>query len=140
MAGGGPSFLLTVTAAVLAVLIAFGYAPIQRELTVLGAFRTPSPPATPQALGLVKIQDTVHCEDLHHYRRANKLFTACEDDASTRFRWFPPLGNFKAVPGVGQRGSIHVVDPEVRREKEPCLSFCLQKTDLVWFRFDDDSP
>lgn len=83
-----------------------------RSLTVLGAFRR-SPLTTLSAEHIVVIQDTTHCEGLHYYAPSASLFAACEDNASTRFGWFPPLGIFDS-PELGRRGkgSIHVIDPK----------------------------
>ena len=63
---------------------------------------------------VIAIPDTVHCEDVHYHAPSGTLFTACEDNAETRFRWFPPLANFDDPElGSKSRGSIHVVDPKV---------------------------
>lgn len=87
-----------------------------------GPFLTPKPTVLGQGQGPVVIEDTVHCEDVHHYRPANLLFTACEDEIKTRFDWFPGLGHLEAH-AAGQ-GSIHVVDPKV--------SFCPCQTMLLY--------
>lgn len=76
-----------------------------------GLFLTPSPTILGEGQGPIVIEDTVHCEDVHHYRPANLLFTACEDEIKTRFDWFPGLGHLE--PHAAGQGSIHVVDPEV---------------------------
>lgn len=78
-----------------------------------GLFLTPIPTVLGDGQGPIYIEDTVHCEDVHHYLPANLLFAACEDSKSTRFDWFPPLGHLTPLPGVGARGSIHVVNPQV---------------------------
>lgn len=98
-------------------LAAYTYGPATHGLvTKMGVFRqlTSTPLANPE--DLVVIKDTIHCEDLHYYAPANTLFTACEDDSATRFRWFPPLGVF-ADPDLAWKvkGSIHTIDPEVRK-------------------------
>jgi len=50
--------------------------------------------------------------DRHSY--AGFIFTACEDNLSTRFEWFPPLGTFTNPElAVQSKGSIHVIDPAV---------------------------
>jgi hypothetical protein len=63
---------------------------------------------------VIAIPDTVHCEDLHYHAPSGTLFTACEDNAETRFKWFPPLANFDS-PELGSKsqGSLHVIDPKV---------------------------
>ncbi|KAJ5692116.1 hypothetical protein N7462_001539 [Penicillium macrosclerotiorum] len=77
---------------------------------VHGIFLTPKQTVLGEGQGPIYIPDTIHCEDLHHYRPANLLFTACEDVKTTRFKWFPGLGHLDAE-SAGQ-GSIHVVDPK----------------------------
>jgi hypothetical protein len=63
---------------------------------------------------IIAIPDTVHCEDLHYYAPSGTLFTACEDNADTRFKWFPGLANFDDPELASKsRGSIHVIDPKV---------------------------
>ncbi|KAJ5780889.1 hypothetical protein N7457_006049 [Penicillium paradoxum] len=94
------------------LLVAFLAGPISQFVRIGGVFLTPNPTVLSKGQGPIHIEDTVHCEDLHHYRPANLLFTACEDDRSGRFSWFPPLGNF--VP-VRNQGSIHVVDPNTMK-------------------------
>ncbi|KAJ5555516.1 hypothetical protein N7461_003986 [Penicillium sp. DV-2018c] len=96
----------------LVALIAFLAGPISHFIRVAGVFLTPNPTVLAEGQAPIYIEDTIHCEDLHHYRPANLLFTACEDDKSTRFKWFPPLGSF--VP-VATQGSIHVIDPETMK-------------------------
>jgi hypothetical protein len=102
-----PGILTIASVAALAALSSYITPSIRHELKVLGVGRT-VPVST---IDYVKIQDTIHCEDLHYYAPANLLFTACED-RYTRFGWFPPLGNFEP-PKEGVQGSFHVVDPEV---------------------------
>lgn len=90
---------------------------LHRTLTVLGALRR-YPDGAFSKDEVVAISDTVHCEDLHYHAPSGMLFTACEDDAETRFKWFPPLANFDDPELASRsRGSIHVVDPKVRLEK-----------------------
>lgn len=65
---------------------------------------------------MVVIEDTIHCEDLHHHLPSNTIFTACEDSATTRFAWFPALGILDdPIKGVNSQGSIHVIEPKVCR-------------------------
>lgn len=78
--------------------------------TIAGPFLTPKPTVLGEGQGLIYIDDTVHCEDVHHYTPANLLFTACEDLITTRFDWFPGLGHLEAE--AAGRGSIHVIDPK----------------------------
>lgn len=95
--------------AVVALLVGAIYGPVYRELTIFGVFRTPSRAVIAEDQSFYKIEDTVHCEDLHHY--ANRLFAACEDSSQTRFGWFPPMVIFTQTPQ--STGSIHVIDPQV---------------------------
>ncbi|KAL1838485.1 hypothetical protein VTJ49DRAFT_2623 [Mycothermus thermophilus] len=85
---------------------------IQRAVVVLGVLRK-YPPGAVAKDEVTVIPDTVHCEDLHYYAPSGTIFTACEDEANVRFRWFPPLANFDD-PELGGRsqGSIHVIDPK----------------------------
>ncbi|KAK4869767.1 hypothetical protein LT330_005491 [Penicillium expansum] len=96
----------------LVALVAFLAGPINHFVQVTGFFRTLNPTVLGEGQGPIHIEDTIHCEDLHHYRPANLLFTACEDDKSTRFSWFPPLGHM--LPRTTQ-GSIHVVNPKTMK-------------------------
>lgn len=94
-----------------AALIAFLAGPVSHMVRIGGVFLTPNPTVLGEGQGPILIEDTIHCEDVHHYHPANLLFTACEDYNSTRFSWFPPLGNL-VKPTTS--GSIHVVNPKVR--------------------------
>ncbi|EKV16753.1 Serum paraoxonase/arylesterase family protein [Penicillium digitatum] len=96
----------------LVALIAFLAGPILHLVQVAGVFLTLNPTVLGEGQGPIQIEDTIHCEDVHHYLPANLLFTACEDDKSTRFSWFPPLGHM--LPRTTQ-GSIHVVDPKTMK-------------------------
>ncbi|KAK4203067.1 hypothetical protein QBC40DRAFT_167807 [Triangularia verruculosa] len=86
---------------------------IQRAVTVLGVFRSYPEGYVGTTQQVTSIPDTTHCEDLHHHIPSGLLFTACEDDAATRFQWFPPVGNLEN-PAVAAKstGSIHVIDPK----------------------------
>jgi hypothetical protein len=98
-------------AAILGLVFAFALPPVFRQAKVIGVLRTPS--STPIAPDkYVVIPDTTYCEDIHYYTQARLLFTACEDDNSTRYKWFPPLAIFDHPEVIGQ-GSIHVIDPKV---------------------------
>lgn len=99
--------------ALLAALMAVLYGPaIQRTFTVLGVLRKPANTVV-DASNIVKIDDTIHCEDVHHHLPSNQLYTACEDHETLRFSWFPPLTRFDASVVKESRGSIHVIDPQV---------------------------
>lgn len=94
-----------------AILVAV-VGPVMVHLTKIGGpFLTPNPTVLGPGQGPVYIEDTLHCEDVHHYRPANLLFTACEDLKHTRFDWFPGLAHLE--PKAAGRGSIHVVNPKV---------------------------
>jgi hypothetical protein len=105
-----PTILFT---ALLALSLAYLLgSPLLRTATVFGIGRTPK--QFPLDAEIVSVPDTVHCEDIHYHAPTHKLFTACEDDASTRFAWFPPLARFD-YGGLkkGPTGSLHVIDPDV---------------------------
>ncbi|KAL2268917.1 hypothetical protein VTJ83DRAFT_3763 [Remersonia thermophila] len=106
------SLTVSLLGALLAYLLYSVGPHLQRAVVVLGVFRKYPPGAVAEGQVTV-IPDTVHCEDLHYYAPSGTIFTACEDDASVRFRWFPPLANFDD-PELGGRsqGSIHVIDPK----------------------------
>ena len=99
----------------LVALVAFLAGPISHFVQIAGIFLTPNSTVLAEGQGPIYIQDTIHCEDVHHYRPANLLFTACEDEKSSRFSWFPPIGNFRPV---ATQGSIHVVDPKVTSSRQ----------------------
>lgn len=105
-------FLFTLTGILLAYVAFIIGPPLHRSFVVLGAFRR-TPLSTLSADEILTIEDTIHCEDLHYYAPSSTIFTTCEDNISTRFRWFPPLAIFDD-PGLGNRsrGSIHVIDPK----------------------------
>ncbi|KAJ5114629.1 hypothetical protein NUU61_000388 [Penicillium alfredii] len=105
-------FRTTFGLGLLVALVAFVVGPVKHIVKIGGFFLTPNPTVLGKGQGPIRIEDTIHCEDVHHYRPANLLFTACEDYKDTRFSWFPPLGNF--VPPT-TRGSIHVVDPKTMK-------------------------
>lgn len=115
--------MITKTTVLVALLSAFLAAPaiynadLVRTFKVMGVFRNPTNTAIPDSSSLVVIDDTTHCEDLHYHAPSNLLFTACEGNQETRFSWFPPLANFDD-PSITlkSRGSIHVIDPNVRHK------------------------
>ncbi len=89
---------------------------LHRTVTVLGVLRQYPDGAFVKG-EVIAIPDTVHCEDLHYHAQSGTLFTACEDNAETRFKWFPPLANFDDPQLASKsQGSIHVVDPKVSSE------------------------
>lgn len=103
---------LSLTGALLAYLIYAAGPFLLRTLTVLGILRRYPDGANVKA-EVVAIPDTVHCEDLHYHASSGTLFTACEDNAETRRKWFPPLANFDDPELASKsRGSIHVIDPK----------------------------
>lgn len=119
--------------ALLSVLLAFSvvdtsvtdkYVPqalrnIPRTLRVLGVFRTPANTVVADPADFVVIDDTTHCEDLHHHEASNLLFTACEGSQETRYAWFPPLA-IRKDPGATTtaRGSLHVIDPKTMKAEK----------------------
>ncbi|KAJ5999169.1 hypothetical protein N7451_006979 [Penicillium sp. IBT 35674x] len=96
-------------------LVAFWLPMIVHFIKIGGVFETPTPTVLEEGQGPIRIEDTIHCEDVHHYRAANLLFTACEDTKDTRFDWFPGLGHLTPHPPA--RGSIHVIDPKTFKSK-----------------------
>lgn len=102
------------TLGLVAIIIALIAGPVTHVAKITGLLLTPSPTLLGEGEGPIYIEDTIHCEDVHHHRPANLLFVACEDSKTTRFGWFPPLANFARPPT--SPGSIHVVDPKVREE------------------------
>lgn len=93
-------------------LVAFWGPIIWHHARIGGVFLTPKQTVFGEGQGPIRIEDTIHCEDVHYYEPANLVFTACEDTKDTRFKWFPGLGQLTPHPPA--RGSIHVVDPKVR--------------------------
>ncbi|KAK2002610.1 serum paraoxonase/arylesterase [Colletotrichum falcatum] len=85
----------------------------------------------------VLIEDTAHCEDMHHHVASELLFTACEDDETTRGMWFPGLGHLDdPVKGSKQKGSIHVIDPKDMSQKRLKFenfdgTFCTHGLDVI---------
>jgi len=85
----------------------------------------------------VLIEDTVHCEDIHHHVPSGLLFTACEDNETTRGAWFPGLGHLDdPVKGSKQKGSIHVIDPKDMSQKRLKFenfdsTFCTHGIDVI---------
>ncbi|KAK3995568.1 hypothetical protein QBC44DRAFT_19390 [Cladorrhinum sp. PSN332] len=106
------SLLLSAIAAVIAYFLYSTGPLVQRAVTVLGVFRR-YPEGALVKEAVTAIPDTTHCEDLHHHIPSGLLYTACEDDPTVRFKWFPPLANFDA-PQLARRsrGSIHVINPK----------------------------
>lgn len=100
-------------------LAAFLYGPpTHRFLSKVGTFRELSSTPLSNPDDLVVLSDTIHCEDVHYYAPAHTLFTACEDESTARFQWFPPLSTFKdASVAWKSKGSIHIIDPETRENK-----------------------
>ena len=99
-----------------ALLAAWPGPAVWRFAKVVGIFRRPS--STPvDDRDFHVIEDTTHCEDIHYHAPSNSLFAACQDIASVRFRWFPPVANFDdPVLASTTQGSIHVIDAEVRNK------------------------
>lgn len=93
---------------------------INHIIKIGGVFDTPQQTVFGEGEGPIYIEDTIHCEDLHHYLPANLLFTACEDTVETRLDWFPGLGHLE--PHSPARGSIHVIDPKVC----PCATWAYE--------------
>ncbi|KAI9672307.1 MAG: hypothetical protein M1831_002123 [Alyxoria varia] len=100
--------------AVLTALAALLYNPVKQQLTVFGVFRPQDAIINIHGTDSLKIiDDTVMCEDIHHHRGANLLFTACENDPTRRYSWFPPLGSFGDPDALskGPKGGFTVIDP-----------------------------
>lgn len=98
--------------AVIAAGWALFYRPIDHRLTVLGHHRAKdSFHAIHGSSTLRAIPNTIHCEDLHHHRESNLLFTACQADTKARVAWFPPLEHFSDHKIAGL-GSLNVINPD----------------------------
>ena len=98
----------------LAALTAYLYSPVMQQLKVFGVFRPQaSLISTHRGDDLRILPNTVMCEDIHHHREANLLFTACENDHTRRYSWFPPLGSFSDPSAItrGPKGGITVINP-----------------------------
>ncbi|KAL2175188.1 uncharacterized protein P884DRAFT_248343 [Thermothelomyces heterothallicus CBS 202.75] len=91
---------------------------LYRAVTVLGVLRKYPDGAVINTGEVIVIPDTTQCEDLHYHAPSGTLFTACEDNVETRFKWFPPLANFDSPDSAGKsRGSIHVIDPKTMNSR-----------------------
>lgn len=110
-------FSTPVATLVFAVLAAYLYGPgVRRTGVVLGLFRNPASTILTSANEFAIVGGTTHCEDLHYHEPSESLFTACEDNESTRYSWFPPLANYDNPSGAAKaRGSIKIIDPVVSR-------------------------
>jgi len=101
------------TLGLLTLLGAFLYEPVSHRLTVFGLFRPKFRVENIHGVAdLIKIPNTVHCEDLHYHRASNKLYTACEGSVESRLKWFPPFPQTTDHTAAGQ-GKIVVIDPVV---------------------------
>lgn len=88
------------------------YRPFDHRMTVLGWNRDKTGFHSVHGSSvLTTIPNTIHCEDLHHHRESNFLFTACQGDVEARISWFPPLAHF-TDHNVAGLGSLNVIDPE----------------------------
>ncbi|GKT52115.1 SET domain-containing protein 3 [Colletotrichum spaethianum] len=111
--------LMSVLVAGLAIFGGYTYGPVAKRMATLIGFGREAV-NTPVLHGgdFIAIEDTVHCEDIHHHVPSGFLFTACEDDETTRALWFPGLGHLDdPVKGSKQKGSIHVIDPKDMTQK-----------------------
>ncbi len=109
----------------LAALVAYLLGPTARQTAVvLGFFRSPANTVLAADQTLSVLEGTTHCEDLHYHQASGLLFTACEDDAAKRHRWFPPLAHFDDpdILTSTARGSLRVIDPEVSDGQSPHAS------------------
>ncbi|KAK0636405.1 hypothetical protein B0T17DRAFT_613140 [Bombardia bombarda] len=113
-----PSLLTTSLAGALLAYVLYTWGgQIQRSLTVLGVFRW-YPDSSHTSEEIISITDTTHCEDIHYHAPTDTLFTACEDNPETRFKWFPALANFDdPALGARSRGSIHVINPQTMQSR-----------------------
>lgn len=108
------SLVQFVAASIVAGLAVNLYSPVTHKVRILG-LRDNTVYPNIHGERLVKIPNTLHCEDLHHHLSSNLLFTACEDESvgpSGRNHWFPPLEHLNWTHATG-RGSLVVVDPTV---------------------------
>jgi len=96
-----------------AVSIATLWQPLLHRVQVLGFTRSQASIQNSHPDDqLIKILNTVHCEDLHYHHASNMLYTACEGAATPRNHWFPPLGHMSRHEDDGP-GKIVLVDPSV---------------------------
>ncbi|GKT58036.1 serum paraoxonase arylesterase family protein [Colletotrichum tofieldiae] len=111
--------LTPILVAGLAIFGGYTYAPVaKRVVTLTGIGREAANSPVLHGGDFIAIEDTVHCEDLHHHIPSGFLFTACEDNDETRGLWFPGLGHLDdPVKGTKQKGSIHVIDPKDMTQK-----------------------
>lgn len=79
-----------------AILAAALYGPVKQRLLVFGLTRPKSPSNRHGAQPLRFIDDTAHCEDLHHHLPSNSLFAVCENDERRRYSWFPGIATLNA--------------------------------------------
>ncbi|KDN67833.1 putative serum paraoxonase/arylesterase [Colletotrichum sublineola] len=109
----------------------------KRAVTLAGIGREVVNTPVLHAEDFVVIKDTIHCEDIHHHVPSGLLFTACEDDETTRGVWFPGLGHLDdPVKGSKQKGSIHVIDPKDMSQKRLKFenfdsTFCTHGIDVI---------
>ncbi|KAK2015048.1 serum paraoxonase/arylesterase [Colletotrichum eremochloae] len=109
----------------------------KRTVTLAGIGREVVNTPVLHAEDFVVIKDTIHCEDIHHHVPSGLLFTACEDDETTRGVWFPGLGHLDdPVKGSKQKGSIHVIDPKDMSQKRLKFenfdsTFCTHGIDVI---------
>lgn len=81
---------LAVVSAVVASLAALLYRPVRLRVQVLGVSRPLDKIQNIHGQDLGIIPDSLYCEDLHHHIPSNLLFAASEENAQTRWKWFPP--------------------------------------------------
>ncbi|UNI21303.1 hypothetical protein JDV02_007304 [Purpureocillium takamizusanense] len=99
----------------LVALVAYLVGPTAHQTAVVfGFFRRPGRTVLAAGRTLSLIEQTTHCEDLHHHQASGLLFTACENDATVRHRWFPPLTILDSpeVLTNATRGTLKVIDPK----------------------------
>ncbi|KAL9082816.1 MAG: hypothetical protein Q9159_006147 [Coniocarpon cinnabarinum] len=99
-------------------LVALLYQPVYQRAIVLGFTRPQHSISNVHGVEALKvIPDTIACEDLHHHRPSDLLFTACQDDKTQHFGWFPAVGNYKDPKRVN-KGSLTIVDPKTFTSKK----------------------
>ena len=114
--------VLSAIGTILAIFAAYLYPSLRTKAIVVGVTRPRDQIVNNHGDGLRHIPDTPYCEDLHLHEPSGLLFTACADPKSNldaRRHWFPPIGLLDADYAKQQKGSIVVIDPEVRRARSP---------------------
>jgi hypothetical protein len=102
-------------------LVAYFWPSLSLRAEVLGMTRAKTLLQNLHGEDFYIIPDTLHCEDLHHHLPSGLLFGASEVDPETRWKWFPPIGEFD-YKAATTRGSFVVINPETKSSKRLTLT------------------